>query len=218
MLALPLYSVREDLAYLGGCADNCAQFNTLAECENHCTTLGHSCGGCTLEFQNQETGQGGAVDDGNWNHCVTSETIREIDPSLLPGEGWVRLRQDRIAGESQCSMFKYRYQHGDSWYESPPTDQKFDFGSFFELQGTWSSGTGQPNTPDGNTATGSFQCTGGEAGCYGIGCSNGGGSTDKVLIWCQDSGSWDGCGGCGHRPPVGTDNGDNGKQMSESSS
>jgi len=38
-----------DNAYLGGCADNCAQFNTLAECQNHCTTLGGVCGGCTLE-------------------------------------------------------------------------------------------------------------------------------------------------------------------------
>jgi hypothetical protein len=199
-----------DNAYLGGCADDCAQFNTLAECENHCTTLGHSCGGCTLEFQNQASGQGGDVDDGNWNHCVSPETIREIDPSLLPGDGWVRLRRDRIAGESQCSTFKYRYQHGDFWYESPATDQKFDFGNFFELTGQWSSGTGQPNTPGGDTATGNFQCSGGEAGCYGIGCSNGGGSTDKVLIWCQDSAAWDGCGGCGHRPPLGTDTGDNG--------
>jgi hypothetical protein len=192
-------------AYLPGCADDCRQFNTLAECENHCTTLGHACGGCTLEFQKQgadgESVQGGGVDDGNWNHCVTDETIMEIDPSLLPANDWVPLTADRINNEHACDMFKYRYAQGDFWYESPPTAMRWDYSNYQEVTGTWTYG-------EGDATTSTFECTGGEGGCNGIGCSNGGGDNTKVLPWCSTDAD-DSCVGCGVLPPAGSDTGSN---------
>ena len=190
-----------DDAYLPGCADDCAQFNTLQECQNHCTDLGHACGGCTLEFQNQESGQGGAIDDGNWGHCVTEQTIASIDPSLLPNLDWVPLTSRRITNEHACNTFKYRYAFGDEWYESPATDMRWDYSTYQELQGEWTYGSG-------DSTQGTFQCTGGEGGCSGVGCSNGGGDNQKVLPWCSTDPD-DSCVGCGAMPPPGTDTGNN---------
>ena len=192
--------------YLPGCADSCRQFNTLEECENHCTTLGHACGGCTLEFQKQAadgtSSQGGTVDDGNWGHCVTDATILAIDPSLLPQNDWVPLTSARINNEHACDQFKYRYAQGDFWYESPATTMRWDYSTYQELVGTWTYGTG-------DTTTSTFECTGGEGGCNGIGCSNGGGDNLKVLPWCSTDGD-DSCVGCGHLPPPAGDTGNNG--------
>mgnify|MGYP003327915412 FL=1 len=93
----------------------------------------------------------------------------------IDGGGWTQSIQDYLDHLSTSANRRYLYTEGGAWYESPVTALVWSWSSYQPLNGTYSYAT------SGTVATGSFSCTHAESGSWGVGCSNGGGGTYKVL-------------------------------------
>ncbi len=123
----------------------------------------------------------------------------------IDGGGWTQAIQSYLDHLSTSSNREYLYTDTDGgagWYLSPVTSAVWSWSSYYPLNGTYyyaSSGT---------SATGSFYCSHAESGDWGVGCSNGGGGTYKVLpiyystassalsMICQDQPDAFGAGAC----------------------
>jgi hypothetical protein len=92
----------------------------------------------------------------------------------LYGGGWTQAIQAFLDTMSTSTSHTYLYSYGSSWYVSPSTTLVWSWTSYQAVNGTYGYGTGP-------SLTSTFGCTSSEAGHWGIGCSNGGGGTWKVL-------------------------------------
>ena len=96
----------------------------------------------------------------------------------IDGGGWTQSIQDYLDHLSTSDTRYYLYTEtdgGTGWYMSPATSLVWSWSSYQPLNGYYSYAT------SGSTASGSFYCTHGESGDWGVGCSNGGGAQYKVL-------------------------------------
>jgi hypothetical protein len=71
-------------------------------------------------------------------------------------------------------VFLYCQPASGNWYLTPAATTSWSWTSFNQVTGTYLYGTSAGTN-------GKFNCNGGESGSYGVGCSNGGGATSKVL-------------------------------------
>ncbi len=108
-------------------------------------------------------GSGGGVDP--------FDVLCEMD---LHGGGWTQAIQEYLDALSTSTSRNYLYSYGSNWYVSPSTTYVWNWSSYQALNGTYGYGTGA-------TLTSTFSCTHAESGHWGVGCSNGGGGTYKVL-------------------------------------
>jgi|GEM_PF-1426513 len=87
------------------------------------------------------------------------------------GETWCAIPPTGVTG---CHRYLYYMANRDAWYISPENCTGWSWNYYTAQTGTYTYGIG-------STATGSFYCSGGEGGGWGIGCSSGGGNRLKVL-------------------------------------
>ncbi len=93
----------------------------------------------------------------------------------IDGGGWTQALTSYLSTLSTSDSREYLYSYGSAWYRSPSTTLVWAWGSYQALNGTYYYSTSS------TSSMGSFACTSSEAGSYGVGCSNGGGGTYKVL-------------------------------------
>jgi len=144
-----------------------------------------------------------AVDGSYWVDPAASGSAIAVSCEMdIDGGGWTQARDVYLA-ELSTATREYLYTLGSAWYLSPTTDLIWDWASYDVLEGSYYYSTGSV------WAEGSFSCTHGESGHWGIGCSNGGGGQWKVLPWgsgqdgdaatcpiCQDQPDVFGAGAC----------------------
>ncbi len=145
----------------------------LADCqraldENSCTptTYPRSCR-AILEAGNSHGTGTYAIDPSGAGFPVQVVCEMEID-----GGGWTRL-VPAVANALGGGEKKYLYVYGSSYYESSSTTLSWSWDYYQELLGLYLYFDG--------SNTGVLDCTGGEGGDFGVGCSSGGGGTEKVL-------------------------------------
>ena len=114
----------------------------------------------------------------------------------MDGGGWTRAIPAYLATLSSANSREYLYSYGSAWYKSPTTTMVWSWSTYQPLNGTYSYSTGS------TTATGTFGCTHAEAGSWGVGCSNGGGGTYKVLPIYNSNSSTGNSTVCQDRPDV----------------
>ena len=100
------------------------------------------------------------------------EVLCEMD---IDGGGWTQATPTFLAHLSTALTHQYLYSSGTAWYRSPDTTLVWDWATYQPQDGTYSYAT------SGSAAMDSFECTSVETGGWGVGCSNGPGSTYKVL-------------------------------------
>jgi hypothetical protein len=101
---------------------------------------------------------------------------------VIDGGGWTQALPAYLSTLSSSSSREYLYSLGSRWYRSPSTTLVWSWSSYQPLNGTYAYSTGS------TTATSSISCSHVEAGHWGVGCSNGGGGTCKVLpIYASDA-------------------------------
>jgi hypothetical protein len=93
----------------------------------------------------------------------------------IEGGGWTQSIQDYLDHLTTADDRRYLYTEGGAFYLSPATDMVWSWSRYQALNGTYAY------AGSGTVSTGSFACTHAEAGDWGVGCSNGGGGTFKVL-------------------------------------
>jgi hypothetical protein len=93
----------------------------------------------------------------------------------IDGGGWTQSIQGYLDHLSTSYTRRYLYSEGGAWYMSPVTAYVWSWSSYQYLNGTYSYAT------SGTSVMGTFSCTHGESGDWGVGCSNGGGNQYKVL-------------------------------------
>ncbi len=122
----------------------------------------------------------------------------------IDGGGWTQLNADTLASRSSGDTREYLYTYSSGFYISPSTTDLWDWSSFQVLEGSYTYGTG-------SSISGSFSCSHGESGHFGVGCSNGPFAQYKVLPWgsstdssvgyaqiCQDQPDVFGVGACAY--------------------
>ena len=116
--------------------------------------------------------------------------------------GWTQMTSAYLASLGNESK-EYLYVANGAWYRSPATTHTWSWSSYQPVNGTYYYGKSSPQ--------GSFGCTHGEQGYWGIGCSNCGGSCWKCFVHgaghkdvtngqttiCQDKPNIFGYGACG---------------------
>jgi len=87
--------------------------------------------------------------------------------------GWTRLSPDLHAAMQRAGDIprEYLFARGDAWYRSPVTTATWSWSTFAEVAGTW--------VHDGPGGPGAFECAGGDAGGWGVGCGTSG--AERVL-------------------------------------
>jgi hypothetical protein len=98
----------------------------------------------------------------------------------LHGGGWTQAIQAFLDSLDTSTSHTYLYSYGSEWYVSPSTTVVWSWSSYSPVDGTYGYGSGP-------SLSGTFGCTHAESGHWGVGCSNGGGGTYKVLpIYASD--------------------------------
>ena len=106
----------------------------------------------------------------------SGEVFQALCDMSLEGGGWTQLVEGELASLSDGVTRRYLYTYEDGFYLSPTTELVWSWSAYTPLEGTWTYGVvGGPSD--------TFDCTDGEDGYWGVGCSNGPGSTYKVLPW-----------------------------------
>jgi hypothetical protein len=92
----------------------------------------------------------------------------------VAGGGWTQVTQTLAASLTSGPGRQYLYLYGSKGYESPCTTVAWSWTSAQQVTGTYSWWD--------DTDVGTFACAGSaEPPSWGVGCSNGGGPTNKVL-------------------------------------
>jgi len=108
------------------------------------------------------------------NGGSTADAFQVECEMTTSGGGWSRLVPGVVSGLDGSAQKEYLYLYGSRWYRSPKTTLTWVFGSGKQLTGSYAYFNG--------STTSAFTCNGsGETPQYGVGCSNGGGGTCKVL-------------------------------------
>ncbi len=116
--------------------------------------------------------------DGSGTGSAPFDVLCEM---TLAGGGWTQAIQAYLDELSTSTSRVYLYSYGSNWYHSPSTTMVWSWSTYQAQNGVYSYGTG-------STVTSSFYCSSSEAGHWGVGCSNGGGGTYKVLpIYVSDA-------------------------------
>ncbi len=125
----------------------------------------------TILDERPDASSGSYYVDGGTDTVVLLSCQMDID-----GGGWTQLTSDYLALLSDGPSWTYLYTYGTGWYRTPPSTLLWDWSAYQPLDGTYTYGM------DGSTsATGTFSCTHGEAGHWGVGCSNCGGGCWKAF-------------------------------------
>ena len=119
------------------------------------------------------------------------------------GGGWTQMTGAWLDA-LQPGTYEYLYVANGAWYRSPETTEKWSWSAYSPVNGTYAYGKGADQT-------GTFGCTHGEQGYWGVGCSNCPGGCWKCFVHgaglkdiatgqttiCQDQPNVFGYGACG---------------------
>ena len=138
-------------------------------------TLGSSSACAATDCQEILADQPGASDGSYTVDGGTGSAFSVTCDMTRDGGGWSQLTGSMLSTLSSSTSRQYMYSYGSGWYTSPSTALVWNWSSYQSLNGTYSYSSG------GSSITGTFSCSHGEGGSYGVGCSNGGGNQWKVL-------------------------------------